>query len=609
MISITEHNGRYYVSFKGQKHQFTEYINKLMSVEEKDYDLDRKSWVFDEQGIAKIKQLFEKPTPKKKSAPPVRKVAPIEVIREIPADHDIGSTMKLPPYDYQKETIENILQTKETLIVLPCGAGKTAIGIGAYLELKRHGDVKTPGLIVVKASLKYQWHKEVAKFSNLTSRVILSPKEVSASTNAMIKRRESAIKREEKKQNTSKVRELKKEVLALRKQAIREFEDQFVGVDLFILNYETLREQDVRKALREAQVKYIFADEVHMIKSRESKRSKALSEFADVPYKIGATATPVGKNPEDLFSIYRFVAPKLFPTWNSFSALYIKWASFGKIAGFKNLDNLREKIAPKLFVKSKEEVSDQLPGLVVMQRYAELTSQQAAMHSSIMEKLDELKNEERAIRARFTSERDAINNPDLMRVEGLILMHQTFAQQLANDERLFAMSDSESAKDFITGSKSNKMDLLIELVDEILSSGEKVAVYSRFKRMQDIITKEFNNHFPQAKIAYINGSVSAEERYEEAYTKFRDNDDYKVLLSTYSGAEGLNLSQCKYLILFEPAESYQIQTQIFGRLERADSIHDTVFVYELICNDSWDEVQKKIVNKKEGYDIELIRKE
>lgn len=605
MIKVNQEGSKFYVSFNGKKSEFTSYINKIMSVEDKDYDFEKKQWVFSKDSIEEVYNLFEK---KKKATPPpiIKNSKPTLVEQDLGT---IGQSMKLQPYPYQKEAIQYVIDNEESLLVLPCGAGKTAIMIGAYLELKERGLIEGPGLIVVKASLKYQWNKEVAKFSHLTSRVILTQRESANSTLSAMKRRQKKLEKElGSKGSPYIIRQMQKEISDMKLKAIGEFEDQFKGVDLFILNYETLREADVRSMLRKAGVQAVFGDEIHMIKSRDSKRSKALAEFGDIKYKVGATATPVGKNPEDLFGIFRFISPQIFPKWSNFAALYIKYAGFGKVVGFRNLEKLREKIAPKTFVKSKEDISGQLPSLVVMQRYCELEPAQRSMNTTIMEKMDELKEQEKAIRAKFQSEKDAFGNPELAKVEAMILAHQTFAQQLANSEELFDLSESEMAGQFKTGSSSQKLDRLKELVEEILNSGEKVAIYSRFKRMQDVITNHFNKDFPDAKIAYINGSVSAEERYEEAYTKFRDTDEYKILLSTYSGAEGLNLSQCKYLILYEPAESYQIQTQIFGRLERADSIHDTVFVYELICNDSWDEIQKKIVNKKEGYDIELIRK-
>ncbi|ODV53284.1 DEAD/DEAH box helicase [Lysinibacillus fusiformis] len=600
LINIEKVDDRYKVTFAGKRHQFNEYINKVMMVEEKDYDIENKAWFFDEDGIKVIKSLFK--VPEKPTA------IPVSIKKEVSGYESMGKNLKLQPYEYQKEAIKYIVDTHETLLILPCGAGKSCTGIGAYLELKERGKVSGPGMIIVKASLKYQWHKEVEKFSDLKSKVVLSSKEVAAPILTKIKRRENTLKKLLKNNpKDSKVTEIQKEIINLKKESIKVFKDQFKEADLFVLNYETLREKDVSQELRQANVEYIFADEVQYIKSKDSKRSKAVSEFSDVPYKVGATATPVGKNPEDLYGIFRFVSPETFPKWGNFSALYIKYAGYGKVVGFKNLDKLREKIAPSLFIKSKEEVANFLPKLVVMQRYCEFEPAQRKMYINITQKIDELKEQEKAIRANFKTEGDSLNNPELAKVEALILAHQTFAQQLANSEELFTLSESEMASQFITGAKSNKMEILVELVEEIISSGEKVAIYSRFKKMQDIIIKRFAKEFPDVKIAQIHGGFTSEERYEEAYTKFRDNDNFKVLLASNAGAEGINLSHCKYLIEIEPAESYAIQTQRHGRLERSDSIHDTVFVYQLICNDSWDEVALKIVTKKEAFDIKLIR--
>ena len=61
------------------------------------------------------------------------------------------------------------------------------------------------------------------------------------------------------------------------------------------------------------------------------------------------------------------------------------------------------------------------------------------------------------------------------------------------------------------------------------------------------------------------------------------------------------------MIEYEAADSYAIQTQRHGRLERADSIHDTVFVYQLIVKDSYDEIGQKIINKKRKYDAEIVK--
>jgi superfamily II DNA/RNA helicase len=191
---------------------------------------------------------------------------------------------------------------------------------------------------------------------------------------------------------------------------------------------------------------------------------------------------------------------------------------------------------------------------------------------------------------------------------------QTFAQELTDSPLLLLTSESDYSKSHAEGldmNKNPKLDMCLELIEQILEAEEKVCIFSKFERMQSILTeainKKFNKKNNDIKIAYINGSLSSEQRYEEAYTKFRDTNDYKILLCSDAGAEGLNLSKCKYLIEYDLATSYAIQTQRQGRVERADSIHKQAFVFQLIGKNVWDEIQEKIIAKKEGFDSNIIK--
>ena len=101
--------------------------------------------------------------------------------------------------------------------------------------------------------------------------------------------------------------------------------------------------------------------------------------------------------------------------------------------------------------------------------------------------------------------------------------------------------------------------------------------------------------------------MSPEERYDQAYNKFGDDDNYKVLIGTDAMAEGISLSKCNYLIEYDLADSYAIQTQRHGRIKRANSVHKTGYVYQIIALESWDEIAAKIIAKKENYDNILIQ--
>lgn len=603
MVSAEERSKKLYIRFKGTKRQFNEYINKVMALPDKEWDITEKCWTIPISKKPFLENAF-------KNVEYLEEVNNDTKVTTVTDYDDMGKNMKLTPYDYQKEAIKFALDNKNILIVYPCGSGKTPIGIGTYLEAKEQGIITGPGMIVVKASLKTQWKKEIGKFSDLKATIIQSPAEAKASINDKIKRRKLTLRRgtlRGKKLTQADRDAINEEIVQLSVEAINTFQEQFDGYDLYVLNYEALRDDEVRKELHRRHVQFVFADEIHYVKNKSSKRSKALYEFGEAKMTIGATATPVGKNPEDLFGLFKFINPSIFPKWANFAKLYIKYAGYGRISGFRNLDHLRKKIAPHLIVKTKDEVSEYLPSLNVFQRYCDLAPEQLEMTERIFMELEELHEKEYQIRKTLKSEAEAKSHPELAKIEGQTMALQTFAQEIADSVRLLSDSESEMAKNYVCGGPNNKLELLAELVEEILESGEKVCIFSKFQRMHPIITERIHKIDKEVKIAYVSGALSDKQRDVEVYEKFRDNDDYKVLLMTDAGAEGLNLSKCKYLIEYDLAESYGIQTQRHGRVERSDSIHETVFVYQLIANESWDEIQQKIVEKKEGYDYELIK--
>ena len=522
---------------------------------------------------------------------------------------DVGKSMKLQPYDYQKQAIYFAVNVKEALLVLPCGAGKTVICVGIYLEAKERGIIEGQGLIVVKASLKMQWQKEVSKFSDYQANIVQTYSDSCTNILNRIKAREKKLA---KLSATDPKRiEIAKEISALREEADEKFMSQFDGCDLLIANYETLLDERVLAVLKAKKLQYVACDEIHYAKTHTAERSKALYELNDAVIKVGATATPITKDPRDVYGIYKFIKPEIFGMISNFTRRYINYAGFGKINGFKNMDELKEKIADHIFVKTKEEVASQLPSLSVIPLTCDLDPSVCIKTQEILEELDELNRQDFEIRRKCKSENEALLNEDLQKISAKILALQTFAQEIADSPLLLTHSESEMAQAYSEGInlKNNpKMDLCMGKVNEIIDSGEKVIIFSRYERMQQVLTDALHKYVDKKlKIAYVNGSLSPEQRYEEAYTKFKEDPEYKVLLCSDAGAEGLNMGHCKYLIEYDLAISYAIQTQRHGRLERADSVHDNVIVYQLIGNDSWDTIQQKIVEKKEGFDSDIIK--
>ena len=577
LVLKSKQGSSYEIEINSVSKEDLNYLFCLFNSGKVQYNLNNKTWIVSESIYQELENKFS-----------------------VDSYFNLGSCMKLQPYDYQKEIANFILHNKKALVVAPCGAGKTPIVICSYSEALHKNVINGPGLIVVKASLKYQWKQEVSKFSDLKATVIQTYAELTSNITNRIKNRES------KKEKT---KELKEEIKQLKKERSQLFKNQFKDYDLYICNYETLLDKEVSKELLAMNLEFVAADEIQYAKSNTSKRNKALAKFGNAKMTIGATATPVQNNPEDIYGLFKFIQPELFPKKSDFSSLYLKYGGYGRVIGAKNTRQLHAKIKPYMIIKDKKDVAKQLPRLVVNQLYCEFEPEQLKMSNKLLDELTELKRKLEAL-DKTLSPAEVLHNEERAKLDAGIMARQAFAQELANSELLLSESESEMAKQYITGCKENhKLDLLMNLIEEIIESGEKVIVFSKYRRMQNVITNRIKEikSLKDIKIAYVNGSISGDDRYNEVYTKFRDNDAHKILLCSDAGAEGLNASRCKYLIEYEAADSYAIQTQRHGRLERADSIHDTVFVYQLIVKDSYDEIGQKIINKKRKYDAEIVK--
>lgn len=553
---------------------FDAFADLIARLRFKEFDINSGEWIITQNGYEAFEQL-DKEIFHRETKP----IMSIKATEKIISDYEnIGRSLKLPLYEYQKQLVKFSVDAKSALIVAPCGSGKTPVGLAAYLESVERGIISGCGLIIVKASLKTQWFMEVKKFTNLRSKII--------QTYATFKGDD----------------------------ADKNFHEQFENVDLLILNYETLRDKEVKKILHKIKPQYIFADECHYIKNYNSKRAMALYEFNDAKIKIGATATPVQRDPRDIFGLFQFINPEIFPSLTAFNVNFVRFVSRGIVGGVKNSELLNKKISPFMIIKNKFEVAKQLPKLVVTQRYCDLDSKQLEMTETLKSELEELGRKKLHLE-KTLNEKLLATNEEYQKISADILARQSFAQELADSEKLLLNSDSFSAKKYVTKSKTdNKLDMLMDLIEEVVESGEKITVFSRFAKMQEIIIEKIQNLSKKNpafnfKIARVFGAMNEKERYDEIYTKFQDGNKYKLLLMSDAGAEGFNLSKCKYICEYEPATSYAIQTQRHGRIERADSIFDTVFVYQLIANGSWDEIAQKIVAKKENYDYTIIRGE
>ena len=133
-------------------------------------------------------------------------------------------------------------------------------------------------------------------------------------------------------------------------------------------------------------------DESTTIKNPKAKRTRNIIEISRrAQYRRILTGSPVTKNPLDLYSQCEFLSPWLlnFQSYYAFrnryaemKTLHIHGRSIQVVSGFKNLNELSEKVKGFSYRVLKEDCLD-LPDKIYMKRTITLTSEQKKVYDQM----------------------------------------------------------------------------------------------------------------------------------------------------------------------------------------------------------------------------------
>lgn len=241
-----------------------------------------------------------------------------------------------PPLEHQKIAIEKLAGSKRFILADDMGLGKTTSTIIAALET---GAKKI--LIVCPASLKINWQREIANYSNRPVYIA-----------------------EGKKFST---------------------EDDFV-----IVNYDILKnfhDSDPKKKdeslLLQSGFDLVILDEAHMISNVQAQRTKIINSFAKKVDRVWLlTGTPMTSRPMNYYNLLNLIESPVAQNWKAYAIRYCQGFQFtaGKrkvwnVSGASNLEELRDRTSKQILRRLKEDVLD-LPDKIITPVYLRLKSKE-----------------------------------------------------------------------------------------------------------------------------------------------------------------------------------------------------------------------------------------
>lgn len=166
-----------------------------------------------------------------------------------------------------------------------------------------------------------------------------------------------------------------------------------------LLNFEQVWRKEPE--LLKAKFDGMIVDESHRIKERGSKQSKSCWKLAkEIPNRLVLTGTPVGNGLEDLYSQFKVINPKLWPTWKLFEDRFLVMEKmdlpgrpmFYKIVGYINTHEIDKALLDHSYRITRAEIETPKP-LKIRKHYLELGESSKQHYKELEKKLITLVND------------------------------------------------------------------------------------------------------------------------------------------------------------------------------------------------------------------------
>lgn len=483
---------------------------------------------------------------------------------------------------YQVEAVAKMVNQRRILVAYEMGLGKTPMTIAAIEDLREQGKIKHPVLVVCLASLKYQWQKEIAKFSTSVATVI---------------------------DGTPAQRQ---------KQYAEMATFQYV-----IMNYETVvRDWD---SVKNFHLDAMVCDEATAIKSFKAKRAKKIKELGSrVRIKYALTGTPIENGrPEELYSIMEFIDRSVLGRFDLFDKAFIVRNHWGQIVAYRNFPTLHKVLTNHAVRKSQkdEDVAPYLPDAIIREPIlVPLDKEGQQLYDRMSKYLLDLLYEAQEtygphfnLDAHYGKSWDPDNKYDelfgyIMRAIQILRMLCSTPKILQNSYQEYESSGGESGSEFIhdyVGNvvfdlfKAPKIDAVLSYLEDHLAIDPtyKAVVFSNYKAGVTEVLRRLEVSKIQA-VGYT-GSLNA-KRKEEAKVAFQTDPNVRVIVSSDAGGYGVDLPQANLLINLDQPWSSGMAVQRNARINRASSTWPTITIQDFLIQGSIEQRQYETLKLKKS---------
>ncbi|MCC7464706.1 MAG: DEAD/DEAH box helicase family protein [Saprospiraceae bacterium] len=344
--------------------------------------------------------------------------------------------------------------------------------------------------------------------------------------------------------------------------------------DVILTTYGMLRSDAA--LFQKPQWQMLVLDEAQNIKNLNTVQTKEVKKLK-ASVRIAMTGTPVENRLSEYYSLFDFTNHGYLGPLKTFTEEFAKPIELER--NHAVLSNFQRATAPFLLrrVKTDKSIISDLPDKVETNQYCFLSKEQAALYQNVVDT---------SLKAISDADKDSIQR------QGLVLKMLTALKQICNHPAHYLKKKEADP------AHSGKAQRLLDIMGEILETGEKTLIFTQYREMGDLLIPMLQEHLG-VEAAFLHGGVSRAAR-DKMVEDFQQRPTARVLLlSLKAGGTGLNLTAASNVIHYDLWWNPAVEAQATDRAYRIGQ-HRNVQVHRFITQSTFEErINTMIQSKKE----------
>lgn len=428
------------------------------------------------------------------------------------------------------------------LIADDMGLGKTLQVIATLLQLKNDGELnKTKALVVVPTTLMTNWQREIAKFAPELSVGVYH------GSNRVLP------------------------------EAVKDLPD------VTLTTYGLMRRETEK--LAGYKWRLLVLDEAQAVKNAASGQSVAAKSIK-ATQTIAMTGTPVENRLSEYWSILETVQPRLLGSLKDFTETFATPIETDHSEAAA--EAFRRLTAPFMLrrLKSDKSIIADLPERNTIDQFTNLTAEQAALYSKVLEEhMAKLKKLDAKAAA------DPTGNDAKTAHRGQVLRLITSMKQICN-------SPSQYLKTEAATPDSGKAAALFDILGRCREASRKVLIFTQYREMGERLQTWIEKATGE-RPDFLHGGVSVKARQDMVDRFQTDRSVHSMIISLKAGGTGLNLTAASCVVHYDLWWNPAVEAQATDRAYRIGQRRD-VLVYRFVTAGTFEERINEMLTEKQS---------